>query len=125
QPEIVIDRVAGDEKGASQLSMFGAPTGGHDDDRVLDHHQESIAKSLGDGHRVVRGVAGSGKTWILTYRAKLVAQASPRKRFLVTCYTKTLASQPRAALQDLRNAALEHPEGLMGRAIRFAGLRAP
>lgn len=125
QPEIVIDRVAGDEKGASQLSMFGAPTGGHDDDRVLDHHQESIAKSLGDGHRVVRGVAGSGKTLILTYRAKLVAQASPRKRFLVTCYTKTLASQLRAALQDLPNVDVEHLDGLMGKAIRFAGLRNP
>lgn len=125
QPEIVIDRVAGADRKGTQLSIFGAPTGKNDDVRVIDRHQESIAKSLSDGHRVVRGVAGSGKTLILTYRARLVAQALPRKRYLVTCYTRTLASQLRAALQDLPNIDVQHLDGLMSKAIRFARLRHP
>jgi superfamily I DNA and RNA helicase len=29
---------------------------------VMDMHQEQIARSLGEGHRIIRGVAGSGKT---------------------------------------------------------------
>ena len=37
--------------------------------RVMDLQQEQLARSLGDGHRVIHGVAGSGKTMILGYRA--------------------------------------------------------
>ncbi len=42
------------------------------DDRmlaVLDMQQELLARSMGEGHRIVRGVAGSGKTLILAFRA--------------------------------------------------------
>src|SRR5690606_1685916 len=35
--------------------------------RVMDIQQEQMAKSMGDGHRVIHGVAGSGKTLILGY----------------------------------------------------------
>jgi len=38
---------------------------------VLDLRQERNARSLGDGHRIVYGVAGSGKTVILIARARL------------------------------------------------------
>ena len=31
--------------------------------RVMDLQQEQLARSLGDGHRVIHGVAGSGKPW--------------------------------------------------------------
>ena len=34
-----------------------------------------LARSLGDGHRVIHGVAGSGKTMILGYRAEYLAKA--------------------------------------------------
>ena len=44
--------------------------------RVMDLQQEQLARSLGDGHRVIHGVAGSGKTMILGYRAEYLAQAS-------------------------------------------------
>src|SRR5690606_22808272 len=33
--------------------------------RVMDLQQEQLARSLGEGHRVIHGVAGSGKTLIL------------------------------------------------------------
>ena len=43
--------------------------------RVMDLQQEQLARSLGEGHRVIHGVAGSGKTMILGYRAEYLAQA--------------------------------------------------
>jgi len=59
--------------------------------KVLDRRQEALAKGLGEGHRVVRGVAGSGKTLVLTYRARLLAQAFPHHRVLITCFNRSLA----------------------------------
>jgi len=58
--------------------------------RVMDVQQEQLARSLGDGHRVIHGVAGSGKTLILGYRAEYLAQICQRP-ILVLCYNKTLA----------------------------------
>ena len=52
---------------------------------VLDLRQERNARALGDGHRIVYGVAGSGKTVLLIARAKLLAE-DPEKRIL-TCAT--------------------------------------
>ncbi|MEI6209848.1 MAG: 3'-5' exonuclease [Desulfuromonadales bacterium] len=57
--------------------------------RVMDLQQEQLARSLGDGHRVIHGVAGSGKTLILGYRAEHLAKVS--KAILVLCYNKVLA----------------------------------
>ena len=59
--------------------------------KVLDRAQEVLAKGLGEGHRVVRGVAGSGKTLVLSYRARLFADAFPGHRILVTCFNQSLA----------------------------------
>src|SRR6516162_3713547 len=57
---------------------------------VLDLRQERNARSLGEGHRIVYGVAGSGKTVILISRARLIAE-HPEKRILILCYNRTLA----------------------------------
>jgi hypothetical protein len=60
--------------------------------RVMDLQQEQLARSLGDGHRVIHGVAGSGKTMILGYRAELLAKAATEaKPVLVLCYNEPLA----------------------------------
>ncbi len=60
--------------------------------QVMDLQQEQLARSLGDGHRVIHGVAGSGKTMILGYRAELLAQVATRaKPVLVLCYNEPLA----------------------------------
>ena len=60
--------------------------------RVMDLQQEQLARSLGDGHRIIHGVAGSGKTMILGYRAEQLAKvASPNKPILVLCYNEPLA----------------------------------
>ncbi len=60
--------------------------------RVMDLQQEQLARSLGDGHRVIHGVAGSGKTMILGYRAEQLAKATTdAKPILVLCYNEPLA----------------------------------
>jgi hypothetical protein len=43
---------------------------------VMDLHQEQVARGLGEGHRIIRGVAGSGKTLILAFRAEYRARVS-------------------------------------------------
>ena len=62
--------------------------------RVMDLQQEQLARSLGDGHRVIHGVAGSGKTMILGYRAEYLAKASTAtsKPILILCLMNRLAS---------------------------------
>jgi len=62
--------------------------------RVMDLQQEQLARSLGEGHRVIHGVAGSGKTLILGYRAIHLAQACV-KPILILCYNKALAGKLR------------------------------
>jgi superfamily I DNA/RNA helicase len=60
--------------------------------RDMDLQQEQLARSLGDGHRVIHGVAGSGKTMILGYRAEQLAKAaSDAKPILILCYNEPLA----------------------------------
>ncbi len=57
---------------------------------VLDLRQERNARAIGNGHRIVYGVAGSGKTVLLIARAKLLAE-DPEKRILDLCYNRLLA----------------------------------
>lgn len=61
--------------------------------RVMDLQQEQLARSLGEGHRVIHGVAGSGKTMILGYRAEHLAKLPSTKPILVLCYNKPLAQR--------------------------------
>jgi UvrD-like helicase C-terminal domain/Nuclease-related domain/AAA domain len=60
--------------------------------RVMDIQQEQLARSLGEGHRVIHGVAGSGKTMILGYRAEYLAKASTpsSKPILILCFNEPL-----------------------------------
>lgn len=60
--------------------------------RVMDLQQEQLARSLGDGHRVIHGVAGSGKTMILGYRAEYLAKACTptSKPILILCFNEPL-----------------------------------
>lgn len=88
---------------ASQQSLFDAapdpdqpPPAAPDLIRIMDLQQEQLARNLGDGHRVIHGVAGSGKTMILGYRALHLAKQLPTP-VLVLCFNKALAA--RLALQ--------------------------
>jgi hypothetical protein len=79
-PEIVISPPAAAREGAEEPASL----------KVMDLRQERNAHSLGEGHRIVYGVAGSGKTVILVARARLIAQ-EPAKRVLILCYNRALA----------------------------------
>lgn len=60
--------------------------------QVMDLQQEQIARTLGEGHRVIHGVAGSGKTMILVFRAQqLAAMTTPGQPILVLCFNRALA----------------------------------
>ncbi|MBN8725212.1 MAG: NERD domain-containing protein [Acidobacteria bacterium] len=59
---------------------------------VMDLEQERLAKHLGEGHRLLRGVAGSGKTWTLICRARILAQLYPDWKILVLCYNVSLTT---------------------------------
>jgi UvrD-like helicase C-terminal domain/Nuclease-related domain/AAA domain len=69
---------------------------------VLDHKQEAKARSIGQGHRLVYGVAGSGKTVILMSRARMLAKDSGRQ-ILVLCYNKELARKFKDELMEFPN----------------------
>lgn len=67
--------------------------------KVMDLQQEQLARSMGDGHRVIHGAAGSGKTMILGYRCAYLAQAY-EKPVLVLCYNKSLAGRLQQVLAE-------------------------
>jgi len=125
QPETVIDRIAASGGKEAQLTIFRPPAGEDDIVRVMDRQQEAMAKSLGDGHRVIRGVAGSGKTLVLVYRAKLLAKNFPQHRFLFTCYNRSLAGELRALLADHANITVWNLDGLMFEVIRASRMKFP
>tara|TARA_B100001971_G_C18224904_1_gene559698 strand:+ start:24 stop:1856 length:1833 start_codon:yes stop_codon:yes gene_type:complete len=57
---------------------------------VLDLKQERASKSIGEGHRLLKGIAGSGKTLIMLYRAKMLAKLHPEWQVLFVCWNRTL-----------------------------------
>ena len=70
--------------------------------QVLDVRQERNAHLVGEGHRIVYGVAGSGKTVILVARARLVAE-DPARRVLILCYNRMLAAHFQGLFGATRN----------------------
>jgi len=61
---------------------------------VMDLQQEQLARTLGEGHRVIHGAAGSGKTMILIHRAQhLAAAARADQPILVLCFNRELAGR--------------------------------
>lgn len=59
--------------------------------KTLDLQQEKTAKSIGNGHRIIQGVAGSGKTLVLSCRARYLKSASVKWRVLIVCYNISLS----------------------------------
>jgi hypothetical protein len=97
-PEIRIDGI--------QRDFFSAGTRPSEEDvsipdlvRVMDLRQEQLARSLGGGHRIIHGVAGSGKTLILGYRCLHLALTA-QKPILVLCFNITLAARLRIFVEQ-------------------------
>jgi hypothetical protein len=86
--------------------------------RTLDLEQERTAKSLGEGHRILNGVAGSGKTLVLACRAKYLQKLHPSWRILVVCYNISLSRY----LQRLLELSGPQVGGSTIEVIHFHGL---
>lgn len=93
---------------AKQLSLFESDTADTQETpqvqipdilKIMDLQQEQLARSLGDGHRVIHGVAGSGKTMILAYRCQHLSQVD-KKPILVLCFNVSLAAKLRQVVQE-------------------------
>lgn len=78
------------------------------DIKTMDLHQENLAKQIGDKNRLIRGVAGSGKTIILASRAKMLLKQNPDWKILILCFNISLAN----AIQQMINHMLNEPEDL-------------
>jgi len=78
------------------------------DIKTMDLHQENLAKQIGDKNRLIRGVAGSGKTLILASRAKMLSKQHPDWKILILCYNISLAN----SIQQMILHMLNEPEDL-------------
>jgi hypothetical protein len=79
--------------------------------QVMDREQECLARAVGKGHRMVRGVAGSGKTLILVARARYLRECHPDWRILVVCYNRVLADWLRTKLGEDSRIEVMHYHG--------------
>ena len=79
--------------------------------KVLDLRQEHNARNIRDGHRIIQGVAGSGKTVLLIARVKLIADQRPRENLLVLCYNVALSAYLKTCLQTYTNVTVTHFDG--------------
>ncbi len=93
---------------------------GEDVIRTLDREQERLARNLGTGYRQIRGVAGSGKTLVLTYRARHIGELFPEWRILLLCFNRPLASALRAEMRDVINVTVSTVDRLAYRLLKDA-----
>lgn len=115
KPEIIIS--------GRTPAMFREPDpAGEEIIRALDREQERTARHLGPGYRVIRGVAGSGKTLVLTHRARYVARHFPDWRILLMCFNRPLASALRAQVTDCANVYVRSIDQLAHRVLDQADL---
>jgi hypothetical protein len=69
--------------------------------KVLDNHQEAIARKYDGGHRILMGPSGSGKTLILIHKAALLKNYNPKiNNILFVCYNITLVNYIKRLLSD-------------------------
>ena len=114
-PEIVIR--------GSQGELF-APVTDRDDEeilRTLDRKQEQLARSLGPGYRLIRGVAGSGKTLVLTCRARHMADHFPNWRILLLCFNKVLSLALERQMKRHANVQVFNLDRLARKVLVWAG----
>lgn len=91
--------------------------------KVMSTNQEQYAKGIGYGHRIIRGVAGSGKTVVLICRAKYLADAHKDWKILVLCYNKVLAAFLKDAI-NTENVEVWHFHGWVNKTLKSQGFKA-
>lgn len=93
--------------------------------RVMDREQECLARTLGEGHSLVRGVVGSGKTVTVVCRARHLRERHPEWRILVLCFNRVLADYLRGAIGPAGRVEVLHFHRWCWRELEAAGLGIP
>ena len=114
EPDIVIG-------GASQQGSMFLTTDDTETIRALDREQERLARNLGGGYRLIRGVAGSGKTLVLTHLAKHFGELLPTWRILLLCFNRALSHALAAEVKIAANVQTRTLDGLAYGMIEDAG----
>ena len=78
---------------------------------VLDRRQENNARKIGEGHRIIYGVAGSGKTVLLISRCKWLNDRDPDAKILLLCFNVSLGAYLRQLLKDYSRIHVHHFDG--------------
>lgn len=84
--------------------------------KALSVEQEKVAKNIGEGHRILKGVAGSGKSVVLSCRAKYLQQIYPDWKILVVCFNLNLLNQLKQNILTDKinnNITISHFHGLV------------
>lgn len=84
------------------------------DVKALDYEQEEFAKKVPNGHYMVSGIPGSGKTVILLSRALHLAQHYENYSILILTYTKALANKLQSQL-SVKATDMNIPESIKSR----------
>lgn len=93
--------------------------------RVMNREQERLARTLGEGHRLLRGVAGSGKTVVLIGRARYLRERYPEWRILVVCFNRVLADYLREVIEPDERLEVLHFHRWCLRELEAAGVAVP
>jgi hypothetical protein len=78
---------------------------------VLDRKQENNARRIGEGHRIIYGVAGSGKTVILISRSKWLHDENPSAKILLVCFNVILSVYLKHVLEKYPRINVYHFDG--------------
>lgn len=92
---------------------------------VMDQEQERLARTLGEGHRLLRGVAGSGKTVVLICRARYLRERYPEWQILVVCFNRVLAEYLREVIQPDERLDILTFHGWCWRELKRVGVPIP
>lgn len=114
-------RIGGPAGGSTQGALLFRPPDDESRIRALDRDQERLAEHLGSGYRLIRGVAGSGKTLVLTHRAKHLSSYFPDWRILLCCYNKSLAAALKHEVAGADNVSAITVDSLATRLLKAAG----
>lgn len=79
--------------------------------KVLDRRQENNSRKIGEGHRILCGVAGSGKTLLLLSRARLLHDQDPEAQILLLCYNYSLGMYLKQSLLGYSRINVTHFDG--------------
>ena len=114
-------RIGSPARGSAQDALLFRPPDDGARIRALDQTQEHLAEHLGGSYRLIRGVAGSGKTLVLTHRAKHLARFFPEWRILLCCYNKSLAAALEDEISGLDNVSAMTVDRLARQLLKAAG----